>query len=222
MERLKGSIMVDYRKAQTDLAECLSVCILQDLGINAQRNNLTNITNVDILVDNQVKIDVQYSNNFALYGDLRVDFVSAYSKEGQQGKSFYSNQHIPKSFECKFKEFESNNGFKINKVGKYFQPDYLDAVIILFYDGTLNLKQNPDKIMIIKNDELLNYLNKNIEQCFKNLKINSKKNLGDTHGSAFLPINAKVLKSNTECFFDTIDNLKKVKSEIKAYLTNFN
>ena len=48
--------MADYKKAQTDLAECLSVCILQDLGINAQRNNLTNITNVDILIDNQVKM----------------------------------------------------------------------------------------------------------------------------------------------------------------------
>ena len=209
--------MVDYRKAQTDLAECLSVCILQDLGINAQRNNPTNITNVDILIDNQVKIDVQYLNDFALYGDLRENSVS-YAIDVVLGKSFYSNQHIPKSFEYKFKEFESNNGFKINKVGKHFQPDYLDAVIILFYDGTLNLKQNPDKIMIIKNDELLNYLNKNIEQCFKNLKINSKKNLGDTHGSAFLPIKVTDLKSRTNCFFDTIDNLKKVKDEIKIYL----
>lgn len=164
--------MVDYRKAQTDLAECLSVCILQDLGINAQRNNLTNITNVDILVDNQVKIDVQYSNNFALYGDLRVDFVSAYSK-GLKGIGS-SNIDI-------FKEFEKFYGLKVDKVGKYFQQDYLDAVMVLFYDYKFQQNQ-PDKMMIIGKQELLNYLSENIEKCFKNLKLNNKKDLGDTHG----------------------------------------
>ena len=44
--------MVDYRKAQTNFIENLSVSILKELDIKAKRNNLECIGNVDILVDN--------------------------------------------------------------------------------------------------------------------------------------------------------------------------
>ena len=156
----------------------------------------------------KIKVDVQYSQNFACYGDLRLDFISAYSK-GLKGIGS-SNIDI-------FKEFEKFYGLKVDKVGKYFQQDYLDAVMVLFYDYKFQQNQ-PDKMMIIGKQELLNYLSENIEKCFKNLKLNNKKDLGDTHGSAFLPIKVTDLKSRTNCFFGTIDNLKKVKDEIKIYL----
>ena len=207
--------MVNYRKTQTDFIENLSVDILKSLGINAKRNNLNHIGNVDILVDGKVRIDIQYSQNFSKYGDLRVDFISAYSKDikGQENSKITI-----------FKKFEETYGLKVDKVGKYFQDDYLDAVMVLFYDNKLNLqdkeKQMPNSIMIITKNDIMEYVSNNAEQLFKNIKFNNKEGLGDTHGSAFLPIKVSDLEVKTNCFFGTIEKLKESSDEIKQYLSN--
>ncbi|BEG57370.1 hypothetical protein NHP21005_10580 [Helicobacter sp. NHP21005] len=52
----------------------------------------------------------------------------------------------------------------------------------------------------------------------KKVKLNDKTNLGDTHGSAFLPIKVSSLVKDTACFFGTIENLQKQTKEIKIYL----
>lgn len=196
--------MVDYRKANTDFAENLCVEILEKWGLKAKRNNLECIGNVDVIVEDAVKIDIQYSQNFALYGDLRLDFVSAYSR----GEKSHATGI--------FGQFETRYGFHIDKVGKYFQDDYLDAVMVLFYDDKIHAK--PDKIMLIRKDELLCYLNENTQECLQNLKLNDKKGLGDTHGSAFLPIRVEKLCKSVKCFFGTQSELESLKDEIKGYL----
>lgn len=207
--------MPDYKPTKTSYTEDLSVKILKQLGISVKRNNTTNITAVDLVTDiNNIRIDVQYSQDFATWGDLRLDFVSAYS-QGLSGKE-YSNIHI-------FKKFESKNGLKVDKVGKYFQADYLDAVIVLFYNNKLEIDDatkdyNPDKILLITKKELLKYLDNNLDKCLKDTKLNNKKGLGDLHGSAFLPINVSKLAKDTTCYFDTIVNLKSKSEEIKKYL----
>lgn len=207
--------MSDYKITKTSYTEDLSVKILKQLGISTKRNNTTTTTAVDLVTDiNSVKIDVQYSQDFATWGDLRLDFVSAYSK-GELGKE-YSNINI-------FKKFESKYGLKVDKVGKYFQADYLDAVIVLFYNKKLEIEDatkdyNPDKILLITKKELLKYLDDNLEDCLKNTKLNNKEGLGDLHGSAFLPINVSKLTKDITCYFDTIVNLKTKSEEIKKYL----
>ena len=207
--------MPDYRVSKTSYTENLGIKILKEFGIIAIKNNTTDTTAVDLITNiNSKKIDVQFSQNFAQWGDLRLDFVSAYSK-GQLGIG-YSDINI-------FKKFEEQNGLKVDKVGKYFQANYLDAVIILFYNKTLEINNtsidyNPDKVLSITKEELLTYLNNNIDECLKNTKLNNKNGLGDLHGSAFLPIKVSKLIESVTCYFDTIENLKSKSEEIKEYL----
>ena len=207
--------MPDYQVDKTLYTENLSIKILADFGILTKKNNTISTTAVDLVTEiNSIKIDVQYSQNFGQYGDLRLDFVSAYSKgEIQQG---YSSINI-------FNKFESKYGIKVNKVGKYFQEDYLDAVIILFYKTTLNIEDEqkdymPDYILLITKKELLKYLNDNTEKCLNDVKLNKKEHLGDSHGSAFLPINVKALNEDVTCYFGTPKDLKAKAEEIKKYL----
>jgi len=205
--------MANYHKTKTNYTENLSVKILLELGINAKRNNLLNRTAVDLIVGSYIRMDVQYSQDFAKWGDLRLDFVSAYFKDD---KSFESSLTIEI-----FKEFEERFGFRVVKVGKYFQDDYLDAVIILFYNNKLNISiedNYPDKILIITKDELINFLNNNKEKIMKDIKLNHKEDLGDKHGSAFLPVNVGYLQKESTCFFGSIDELKEKSEEIKRYL----
>ena len=79
--------MANYREQLTEYTEKLAIDIFKKLGITAISNNNSNITNVDLLVgENSTKIDVQFSQDFAKCGDLRLDVVSAYSK-GIKGQS---------------------------------------------------------------------------------------------------------------------------------------
>ena len=207
--------MPDYKPTKTSYTEDLSVKILKQLGISAKRNNTTNIIAVDLVTDiNNIKIDVQYSQDFTTWGDLRLDFVSAYSN-GLLGKE-YSNIHI-------FKKFESKNGLKVDKVGKYFQADYLDAVIVLFYNNKLEIDDatkdyNPDKVLLATKEKLLKYIDENLDECIKNTKLNDKSKLGDIHGSAFIPIKVSKFNKDKNCYFGTIEELKSKSEEIKAYL----
>ncbi|HEC1728208.1 TPA: hypothetical protein R1703_001336 [Campylobacter lari] len=199
--------MGNYRESNTKYSEKLAIDILKKLDMEAVSNNHDDITKVDLLVgDKNIKIDVQYSQNFLKYGDLRVDFVSAYS-DGCKGNFFHSN--------ILFQEFETQHGFRVDKVGKWFQDDYLDAAIILFYN--YELVQNytmPDKILIITQDILL----KNLHNKISDVILNHKKDLGDKHGSAFIPINVEQLVQNCSCYYGSIFDLIDKKDDIKKYL----
>lgn len=58
--------------------ENLSIKILKELGIETTKNNNFKKTDVDLISKENIKIDVQYSQDFEKYKDLRVDFISAY------------------------------------------------------------------------------------------------------------------------------------------------
>ena len=207
--------MPDYRVSTTSYTEDLSVKILRQLGITAKRNNIATPTAVDLITDiNGVKIDVQYSQDFEKWRDLRFDHVSAYSK-GEVNKE-YSKIGI-------FKKFESNYGFKVDKVGKHYQNDYLDAIIVLFYNKKLEIEDatkdyNPDKVLLATKEKLLKYIDENLDECIKNTKLNDKSKLGDIHGSAFIPIKFSKFNKDKNCYFGTIEELKSKSEEIKAYL----
>ncbi|EES89650.1 hypothetical protein [Helicobacter canadensis] len=198
--------MGDYKANNTQYSEELAIKILGKLHIKAALNNSDDITKVDLLAgDKNIKIDVQYSQNFSKYGDLRVDFVSAYS-DGCKGSFFHNN--------ILFQEFEKQHGFKVDKVGKWFQDDYLDAAIILFYNHELKRNCMPDRILIIRQDVLLESLCNKVSAA----KLNHKKELGDKHGSAFIPINVEQLVQNYLCYYGSISDLTNKKDDIKKYL----
>lgn len=77
----------------------------------------------------------------------------------------------------------------------------------------------PNKILLITKKDLLNYINKFIN--IDSIKLNNKNGTGDNHGSAFLPINMLELTKKTKCYFDTLENFKKINSdEFLNYLNN--
>ncbi len=69
--------MNHYENA-ANFTENLAVKILNEWGIECKRNNVTDITAVDIITTTGLKIDVQYSADFSAYGDFRLDIVSAF------------------------------------------------------------------------------------------------------------------------------------------------
>lgn len=67
--------MPDYKPTKTSYTEDLSVKILKQLGISAKRNNTTNIIAVDLVTDiNNIKIDVQYSQDFTTLWRFKIRF----------------------------------------------------------------------------------------------------------------------------------------------------
>ncbi len=205
---------MSYYDKETKFTENLACEILNNIGIKNYLNNLVSITDVDIKTESGLKIDVQFSKNFAKYGDYRLDIISAYSHNCVENKmnnfSYDENISFTSNFEYKY-------NCTVNKVGKLFQKDYLDALIILFYNG-VKINKKPDYILIIKKDDLISYLKVNKKTLFNEIKINNKIGLQDKHGSAFIPINAKSLHLNTGCFFGTVGELLIQKEEIKSYL----
>lgn len=211
----------NYRQTKTSYTEDLSVFILNELGINAKRNNLKNKTAVDLILEEKIRMDVQYSQDFKKWGDLRIDFISAYLAKNNKNINNLDSLTLKKEIEFLFDKFQKDYNKEIVKVGKYFQENYLDAVIILFYNEKLNINKQkeenlPDKILIINKDDLLNYIIKNINTL--DIKLNDKTGLGDKHGSAFIPVNVENLIKNTKCFYGSLKELKSKSKEIKKYL----
>ena len=61
----------------------------------------------------------------------------------------------------------------------------------------------PDHILIVRADRINAILENKPEYYFEKIKINDKSfySLSDTHGSAFIPINANVLAQETDGFW---------------------
>lgn len=192
--------------------ENLALKLLEDIGIACSASNTSVKTDVDITTDTNKKIDVQYSNNFAKYGDFRVDIVSAFVSRRTTGRQTNHNNEI-------LNKFEEENHCIVEKEGKIFQPNYVDFLIVFFYDNMYQ-KNTTENILIIKVSELHNYINQNAEDLFGRIKINDKRryNLPDRHGSAFLPVNVEDLQNNCTCFFGTWKELVNQKDNIIRYI----
>jgi hypothetical protein len=202
--------MPNYRSSSSSFTEELACQLLNKLDITTFRNNLIQIYDVDLKTTNGIKIDVQYSQNLQQYGDFRLDFISAYSKDRDK------NLNLEKIFI----DFENEFGFKVNKKGKIFQDEYLDALLILFYNQKFSYEKEPDYILIITKKQLLSYLNRYYFILKNRIKLNIKESLGDTHGSAFIPIDIKHLLKYSNCAFGNKSYILSIKQWIQFYLNN--
>ena len=190
----RGDTMAYNSDYQTELIENLAKEIIQKCGVNCHRNNVKDPLAVDICTKDNIKIDVQYSNNYAKYGDFRLDIISAYTpKNALPNRSYKYNPSI--NIISNFKEKYNCN---ISKVGKLFQENYLDYFIILFYN-TKYTNQNPDFILLISKN---------------------KKDIGsvDQHGSAFVPLNVTDLCYSTNCIFGSYEEFLTKKEQVRQYL----
>lgn len=206
--------MNTYENKNIKHSETTACNILNSLGIKCSLNNTVNKNDVDIITDNNKKIDVQYSENFSKYYDYRLDIVSAFKpKDINKYAEYIYNDEL--SF---FENFENKYKCTVIKKGKLFQKDYVDYLIILFYNKFYN-SNTPDNILIFNKDNLLNYMQENKEQLFNQLKINDKDkhNLKDMHGSAFIPLKAGFVKTITNGFLGSYNELIKQSKDIIEY-----
>ena len=170
--------------------------IFNSMNFDSKRNNLKDIKAVDLIVNGK-KVDVQFSQKFGIYGDIRIDVISA---------GYYSD-----NWELNKNDFLSRLEFirkmKISKVGKYFLDGYADYVVYLIYNGEIICTSEgklpkPDGLLLLSVNEVVDYINCNIDRFVGKVKINDKKNNGisESHLSAFLPLSLEEIRSNFNDF----------------------
>lgn len=186
----------NYYGVLQELTEKYVNSIFDSMRLDSKRNNLKDIKAVDLIVNGK-KVDVQFSQNFGNYGDIRIDVISA----GYYGDNWELNQN----------EFLSRLEFihkiRISKVGKYFLDGYADYVAYLIYNGKIICKSEgklpkPDGLLLLSVNEVVDYINRNIDRFVGKVKINDKKNNGisESHLSAFLPLSLEEIRSNFNDF----------------------
>ena len=197
----------NYYKKGREFTENLANEWFVSAGLNSRLNNTIDTSAVDILVDG-IKIDVQYSNNYLKYGDFRIDLISAFNfwqSSNNKDNSIFSRDI--------FEIFESKKNAHIHKKGKYFEnPDYLDFVIVFFYNNRLLVEKTPkivdlnnldielipDYTLIVRSITLIDFVRNNGEHLFDDIRVNDKRkhNIKDKHESAFIPVSVQKIKNN--------------------------
>ncbi|SIO31958.1 hypothetical protein SAMN05878443_2365 [Carnobacterium alterfunditum] len=214
-----------YNDNKNKVTELMAIHLLNNLNIAVEKNNQIDYSSVDLLVKDDIKIDVQYSESLSSYGDLRVDFISAY--KFIDGISINHKDQLDI-----FSEFEKINNVKIAKKGKHFIPDYLDYLIVFFYNNKLNISEFdenkstliqdkivPDYTLVIKSDDLKNHILSNHAYYSNKIIKNTKNKLPDQHGSAFIPVKLELLRESNIGFI--YEKLDVDEIQIKDYLNLF-
>lgn len=168
-----------------------------------KRNNLSS-NDIDLKVfgndsNTLCTIDVQYSGDFASYGDVRVDLMSAGQLIKDNHKEIWK---INKDIANSANSLEYFKGlFKINKYGKYFtkENNNMLGVIYYFYNDKIKNKEldyfnnrEPDFIFFLPKRIVLDEIKGNPNLI---IKINDKKSNGihENHHSAFACLQVKDL-----------------------------
>lgn len=208
---------------ETEEIEKLAISILIHCGIECFQNNVTDHSDVDICTKNGIKIDVQYSNDFAKFGDLRLDTISSYTPKQAVPNPKYiydHNKNIIRNFQEKY-------SCQVDKSGKVFQKDYVDFLLVLFYNKEYTIQnKNPDYVLLISKNDIVNYCKPRVEFLFNHIITNNKKagtnkvGSNDKHGSAFIPLDINDLLKNTNCIFETYDDFPKYYLQVQQYLNH--
>lgn len=186
----------NYYSVLQGLTENCVNFIFNSMHFDSKRNNLKDIKAVDLIVNGK-KVDVQFSQNFGNYGDIRIDVISAgyHNDNGELNKNDFLSR------------LEFIHKIRISKVGKYFLDGYADYVAYLIYNGKIICTSEgklpkPDGLLLLSVNEVVDYINRNIDRFVGKVKINDKKNNGisESHLSAFLPLSLEEIRSNFNDF----------------------
>lgn len=212
---------MEYYKELNDLFENRAILMINksfDENIVKKNNLISN--NIDLCINNSTYIDVQYSFNFEKYGDIRIDFLSAF---------LYKNDLSKEKAEKIIRDSKEKNVYKlmdelfiIKKYGKYISKEKCDGIIYFFYNDEKPLINNHPDIEKIKNKKISflcfvpqSIIKKEIEENWLNLKYNfkindkNKNNIKENHQSAFIFLNLDKLCKKY--------NLKKYTSKEEFY-----
>lgn len=181
--------MANFKDEKTRILEDRCLKYLTAQGRSVEKNNLGNLTDVDLKIDGK-KVDFQYSCDYGHWGDLRIDTVSAY-------EHYVPYPETPILAGQALEEWLVQ-AFAVEKVGKVFHAG-VEEIIYWIFNGPekfLNARTDkPDLIYVANRQELLDYLRGTWRELVvgNRLKANKKEHLGDGWGSAFFAVPLKKL-----------------------------
>ncbi len=199
--------MADFR---SELTRYLEERALQSLDamcrklsppLKAEAHNLEEINAVDFRVSGPGKywlIDFQYSGDFARYGDIRIDVLSAWQHKGlvaleRRALQEEMKRDVPRSAET-FAGYLALF-MEVVKWGKIYQPDGPQALLYFVYNHAIKTVpdvqgREPDKAFFLRCRDLRDFIDRRWRALISEgrLKLNDKSALGDDHGSAFFAI----------------------------------
>jgi len=154
------------------------------------RNNIEISNQPDYLVDSRLG-DCQYSGDFAKWGDIRLDLISAYDSS-ETYKDLQDNViYRSRSYQGNLKSF-LQSVVKVNKWGKIF--DDIAFILYFLYGGTIktlsDVQCQPRKVILLDVPKVREMIENNWREMIAKrcLRFNSKKGTGDNFGSAFLAL----------------------------------
>lgn len=215
--------MGDYKLDKTFSFEERGIQFLKSIGFNIESNNMgeENKTKTDYkILKNKTDVnkgfffvDFQFSSDFALYGDIRVDIISAYYK-----KDYKANNDIYQSLKKDLKIFnlekakeELENIVEVKKYGKLFDEELNSILFFIFNKNEKSINENdiPDIITIIPRKTILKFLELYPNKFLKSIKFNDKSEVKDAHGSAFITVPLSALYSIEPFFIVYSHDIKK-------------
>ncbi|MDR8076695.1 hypothetical protein KPA96_13620 [Burkholderia cenocepacia] len=208
--------MDTYRFNDTSILEKRCLNILQNLGFCALKNNDKNKTAIDykIIVDGQTRyVDFQFSNNFMKWGEIRVDYISAFYPKARGTKSaVYSDYEMNHCKELYELDLLFMKYAEIRKLGKMYDENLSSIIYFIFDREVSNVETEiPDRIFIAKIDSLNDYIKTNAQKLIASKKLMINNKAYDAHGSAFFCLPFDAIKDLEGCF---ILDLKRLKNAI--------
>lgn len=181
-----GAKIVEYMEEK-------GLCLLQKIPgyEGVARNNLIIATHPDYIVGSRLG-DCQYSGDFLRFGDVRLDFISAYDDTGTNYQ-LLQKQAMDRvgSYQGNLKSFLQSL-VKIYKLGKIF--DDIAFIIYFLYDNKIktisDVQCKPRKVLLLDVPKVRELIESEWREMIsrKCLWFNNKEWTGDDFGSAFLTI----------------------------------
>lgn len=198
-----------YNDVKNEVAERMAFDLLQEYGISAKKINPGNMIDVMLMLENDLKVDVEFVEKFSKCGELTIDFISSYENETSQPSTVKETTSLLEKFSVKEK-------IQIHKKGKHFESDNFDYLMVFFYDHFIDLSEYcrrtkpskqekilPDYSLIIKTEELVKYVNEHSDEFIDRIERKEKTGnpLINKTDSALITIPIKKLRKETNCLF---------------------
>ena len=211
---------MNFNGEKTKALEDHCLNFLNSMGFQVERNNDTKITDIDMKTHDGKYVDFQYSADFNVYGTIRVDYLSTFKPKNKKLNYWAIEDIIRNEFLTSGKELcDLDNLFlkhtDVLKTGKLFE-ERLSSIVYFMYskkDSEISEFDIPSAIAIVKIEELVKYIKRNIRPLIKgrNVKINVKKDNDDWWWSSFICIPLSALQA--ECDVSVIYP-KKIKNTL--------
>lgn len=198
-----------YDDIKNEIVEQIAYDLFQDCGIKADKINPGNMIDVMLMLEDQVKVDIDRSEMCVDSGELSVEFIAACEKQNENTEASKNPLNL-------FEKFAQKENIQITKKGKHFRANNFDYLIVFFYDCYIDAKTYdryerpsnqpeliPNHTLLIKSDELIKHINDNSDYYFDLIQIIEKTSnpIINKVDSATIKVPVEKLKAETNCLF---------------------